>query len=228
MRRHSERNCLLALAAAATLAVAMPTAHAAADNSLSPAQSALFDSNHLKNIPRPETIAYAFRHEEPNAAPVEDRIKLEIREVRDDGKKNVWVDFLSGDRHVDFEPAMGFNGNPLLMFVLDRDVAEMRRVTGGSTTYFRNRIREAFADRATVGQTTITVDGQDRPATRITLQPFLNDPMIDRFKEFREKSYDFILSDAVPGTLYRIATRVPAADGGTARMESVTYAGVKP
>lgn len=224
--RHSERNCLLALAAA-TMTAAAPTAHAAAeDRPLSPAQSALFDSNHLKNVPRPETIDYAFRREEPSAAPVEDRIKIEIREIRDDGKKNVWTDFLSADRHINFEPAMGFNGNPLLMFVLERDIAEMHRLTGGSTTYFRNRIRDAFADRATVSPITIAVDGHDQPATEIAVQPFLDDPMIERFKEFREKSYDFILSDAVPGTFYRIAMRVPK-EGGAARTESVTYEGVE-
>jgi hypothetical protein len=50
-----------------------------------------------------------------------------------DGSKDVRVDFLGGNRHMPFAPALGFNGNPALMFFLEHDAAGMREATGGWT-----------------------------------------------------------------------------------------------
>lgn len=211
---------------AAALVVAVVDAALAEDGrTLSQAQIALFESNHLKEISHPVVLDYSFHHR-GSGGDFDDKISAEIRTVHQDGRKDVRVDFLSGAHRIDYPLMTNFNGNPLLMVFLDHDVAEMHQATGGSTLYFRNRIRQAFVDRAEVHPTEITIDGAKHSATEIDLAPFRQDPNLQRFPGFADKNYRFILSDAVPGTIYEISTSVPHLDASPGLFEdSMTYAG---
>jgi hypothetical protein len=215
--------------AALGIVLALGTALAAApargeEQGLTPAQTALFESDHLRAIERPVRLDYRFEHQGQD--PYQDKVTAEIREVRPDGRKNVWVDFLSGSREMHFPPAIGYRGNPVLMYFLEHDVLEMHQATGGAALYFRNRIRQAFLD-AEMHPVTITLDGEQRRGTEIVIAPFEHDPNIARFPAFAKKTYRFVLSDAVPGTIYRISTAVPAAEPGARGLfeESMTYLG---
>src|SRR5580658_861505 len=196
----------------------------AEDRALSPAQIALFESNHLEDIAKPVVLEYAFKHLGGTAGDFDDTVTADIRSIDPDGKKDVWIDFLSGSHHVNFPPALGFNGNPLLMFFLEHDVTEMRDATGGAAQYFRNRIREAFVDQAEMHAIDITLDGKPEKATEIALAPFRDDPHFAQFPAFREKTYHFILADAVPGRVYEIRTTLPAGDATKdSFQEAMTY-----
>lgn len=190
---------------------------------LSPAQTALFMSEHLKSIEHPERLEYHFQREaaaggtDPNAT-YSDRVDLDVR-PREDGKKDVWVDFLSGNRHMPFPPLMGFRGNPVLMYFLEHDVEDMNLMTGGAATYFRNRIRQAFVDRARLKPVEIERAGAKVPATEITLVPFKDDPNLAAFPGVADKRYRFLISDAVPGSIYEIDATVPGSDGGNPRLK---------
>jgi hypothetical protein len=225
-------NRMLPLAAA-LYAAALLSAGAADDppdpRPLSPAQTALFESDHLHGITSRAELQYAFRHDEADAAQsYADRVALDVR-PDSDGKKDVWVDFLSGDHHVPFPPAIDFRGNPVLMFFLERDVQEMHRLTGGAASYFRNRIRQAFIDGATLQPATAKAGDRQAPATEITLTPFSKDPRIAVFPGWKDKIYRFVLSPEIPGTIYEIATEVPGADGQAPRLkETMTFTGEKP
>jgi hypothetical protein len=196
---------------------------------LSPAQIALFESDHLATIHRPERLEYRFSHESGDpAGDYVDRVHLDVR-PRDDGMKDVWVDFLSGEHHRPFAPVIGFRGNPAVMFFLERDVEEMRRQTGGAATYFRNRIRQAFVDQAHVGAAEVTSNGKAEKATEITLAPFRNDGRLAAFPGLADKVYRFVLADAVPGTIYAIATEIPGETGQSPRLkESMVFASEAP
>jgi hypothetical protein len=199
---------------------------------LSPAQVMLFESNHLKAISHPVQLDYAFEHR-GGSGDFQDKITATIQKIHENGRKDVAVGFLTGDHHRNFPGVTEFNGNPLLMFFLENDVIEMREATGGPDSYFRNRIRNAFVDGAETHPTEITLDGQKQSATEIVIAPFRKDPHLDRFPAFGDKTYHFVLSDAVPGTIYRISTEVTAAPEGGQNgaqkqkvfEESMTYAG---
>lgn len=208
-----------------SLLAALPALAADAGNEppLSPAQVALFESNHLKEIRHPVVLDYDFRHKGAPGGDFEDKVSADIRVVHDDGRKDVWIDFLSGTHHVNFPPALGFNGNPLLMFFLEHDIDEMHDVAGGASQYFRNRIRAAFLDRAEMRSVEVEVNGAKHPATEIALSPFRDDPNLARFPAFAGKTYHFILSDAVPGSLYEISTTVP--DASATFEERLIYTG---
>jgi hypothetical protein len=191
---------------------------------LTPAQVALFESNHLKDITRPVRLEYAFTHQ-GGTGDFTDTITADIRDVRTDGRKDVWVQFLTGTHQMKFPPAMGFNGNPLLMYFLEHDLVEMQEATGGASGYFRNRIRNEFR-HADMHPTEVTINGNTCAGHEIVIAPFRNDP---RFAQsaFREKAYHFTLCDGVPGTIYRISTTVPAVSNGVtgAFEEAMTYEG---
>src|SRR5258707_10350721 len=177
---------LLGLALGATMLLAADCF--AADNDprpLSPAQIGLFETDHLGSIRRAERLEYRFAREAAaanadDAGSYTDRVDIDVR-PRADGGKDVWTDFLSAERHVPFPPLMDFHGNPVVMFFLERDVGEMRRLTAGAANYFRNRIREAFVDRAQVKAIDVLLDGKSLPATEIILTPFEQDQHIAAF-----------------------------------------------
>jgi len=193
---------------------------------LSPAQVALFESHHLKNITHAERLDYSFEHR-GGSGDFQDKVTAKIGKTEADGKKEVALTFLTGSRQLEFPPVSQFDGNPLIMAFLQHDVALMRDATGGSELYFRNRIREAFIDRAKISPVEITIDGKKANATEIVVKPFPGEVHMDRFPDFLEKTYHFVLSDAVPGTLYRISTTVSKAETGAHKAfeETLTYAG---
>jgi hypothetical protein len=202
------------------------SSHAEDERPLSAAQIALFESGHLDGIQHPATLEYAFHHD--GSDPYEDAVALVLREAHEDGSKDVSVEFLSGDHRIEFAPVIRFYGNPLIMYFLEWDVQGMHKATGGSALYFRNRIREGFVDQAEVEDTSITLDGRPRPATAITLQPYRHDPGIERYAAFRDKSYRFVLSDAVPGKIYEIRASIPgSAAGAPETIDRVTYSEIR-
>jgi hypothetical protein len=195
---------------------------------LSPAQIALFETPHLKNVERPEILEYRFQRD--GAGGFTDRIAERIEKIHPDGTKYVGFDFLTGERHVFFPAVDNFHGNPLLMLFLEHDVREMRDAIGVTATYFRNRIREAFSDRARVADTEVTVDGKSVPARRITLQPFVDDPRFAGVPQIKNKTYTFVVADQIPGMLAELSAEQPANEqtGAAALSERITFAGEKP
>ncbi len=192
---------------------------------LSPAQIALFETPHLANVSQPVTLEYSFV--ENGAADFTDRVAIHVGAPHPDGTKLVSFDFLTGVHKVPYPPVDNFTGNPLLMMFLEHDVAAMKQQLGLSATYFRNRIREAFVDRAVVNETSFVLDGRSLAAKRITVQPFLDDHRLDRLPSVQAKSYVFVLADGVPGTLAELHTELPPdpTDGAPALRETLTYTG---
>jgi hypothetical protein len=214
----------------ATALAGPATATGAEDNRpLSPAQIALFETDHLGAVRQPVRIEYSFRHEGSDGGDnYVDRVAVDVR-PRSDDAKDIWTDFLSGERHAPFPPMIGFRGNPVLMFYLERDVAEMHRETGGPATYFRNRIRQAFVDRAEVRPVEVVQQARILVAREITLRPFVGEPRLAPFAGLADKLYRFILADAVPGMVYLISAEVPGASGQPPRKnETLTFAMERP
>lgn len=212
----------------AIAALTFPMAANAIGEPDSPAQVALFDSDHLKNIASPVHLTYSFvRSGSPDVA-YDDKVIAEIREVHPDGAKDVWITFLSGERQMPAAPVVNFHGNPLLMYFLEHDVLEMKSETGVPATYFRNRIRQAFFNNAQTSQTTIDFGGHAQPATQIDISPFAKDPNLAPMPAVAGKTYRFVLCDQVPGTIYQIGSRMPPTSGQASVDEVMTYSGETP
>lgn len=178
---------------------------AAAANSDEPsvAEKRLFDEDHLKGLPLKATLNYSFSKRGSLEAVVDDKSTIVVKKIGAAGRE-VDVQCLTGERKLDLPIEGELKGNPLILCFLERDIHEMKRLTGGSLNYYRKRIRMAIAETAKLSQTNITVEGKSVPATEILLDPFKDDPARSRYTKFANKTYRFVLSDAVPGGVFEI------------------------
>lgn len=200
------------------------TAHAAAGDEISPAEKMLFMTDHLKNINEPAVIQYTFKRDGQLEAGFEDQVKVELK--KNGSGKTAAVTFLTGERKAaELPPVDSALGNPVLLGFLERDLVEMKRLTGGATAYFRKRIRLGFVDKAEIRPTTFSYDGKQIKGSEISVRPFVDDPMKQKMEKYVNKNYVFVLSDDVPGGIYQIRTSIPAAEkveGGKGNASSMS------
>lgn len=193
--------------------LALPMAAGAQPSPISAAETALFMSDHMKSVPAPSTLHYAVRKSGTLEQGFSDSAEVAIDAASAGGGRRVGARYLSGSQRLEL-PALDFaRGNPVLLHFLERDIREMERLTGGKAAYFRKRIRIALADAARLRPLTLSYQGREVPATEITIRPYADDPNRERFPKFIAKYYVFVLSEAVPGTLYRAEAVIPDAAG---------------
>jgi len=203
---------------------------AQADDSFSPAEQMLFLSDHLSNVPKAMQIRYAYS-KTGTLDPVSDgAVNLSVTAMPQGPGRHTHVDFLSGARKFDLPDIDDATANPVILFFLERDVRDMQRRTGGQASYFRKRVRMALAESAQVEPIQLDLKGRSVSATRISIQPFTDDPLKNRFRQLADKSYVFILSQEVPGQLYRMQTlaRAPQNDAPPILEENITFIGAEP
>ena len=108
---------------------------------ISAAERLLFDTNHMQGIEAPITLTYSYQKEAAGEDGFKDEVKVDITRINPDATVAVTTQFLSGDRNVPLPAIEGAHGNPAVLGFLERDIVEMKRLTGGSTGYFRKGIR---------------------------------------------------------------------------------------
>jgi hypothetical protein len=184
----------------------------AAAQDISPAEKLLFQTNHMQSIRTPVTLTYSYRKEGAAEAGFEDEVQVDVTRINPDKSVAVSVRFLSGDKNIPLPRVGNALGNPALLGFLERDIVEMKRLTGGSTGYFRKRIRLALAEAQSLRPVRFVYAGKGRQGQEVHIQPYLNDPLRERFAAYQDKSYVFILSEEVPGSLYQVRASSIKAD----------------
>lgn len=204
---------------AALLALSL-NAHAAGAETdkqdFSPAERILFMARHLDNVKLPSTLRYRFTQSGSAEPGVEGAATVTVRAMA--GSKaccQASGSFLSGEREVSLPPLDVAEGNPVVMYFLENDIRTMNRLTKGSQTYFRKRLRMAIYNGATVQPVRLQWQGREVEGQEIVLRPFTDDPNAFRFQKYVGKEYRFLLSQAVPGGVYAIRTFVGPEAGGT-------------
>jgi hypothetical protein len=196
---------------------------------ISPAERLLFETNHMQGVRAPVTLVYTYRKEGTSEGSFDDEVQLDIIRVNPDKTAAASIRFLSGDRNIPISDLQDAHGNPALLGFLERDIVEMKRLTGGSASYFRKRIRLALADAQEVRPVRFRYAGKERQGQEVRIQPYLDDPMRERFTAYLHKSYVFILSEDVPGGLYSIrsASAEPDTKVPSGIVETMTLSGEK-
>ena len=190
---------------------------AATDETAPSAQGLLFDATYLVPLAAPSRLLYSYTTKTADqqrfGKDFDDEVALRLSpSAEGGGEKDVFVDMFTGDRQRVLGPLTRVSGNPIIMMFLERDVSQMNMHVGGQPVYFRNVIRLAFREGAKLEPATIDWDGKQVSATRITIRPFVNDNNGERMQLFRSKTYEFIVSDAVPGGIYQLHSTI--GDGG--------------
>ncbi len=193
------------------LALLVPAAQAGEE--LSEANRLLFDNEHLDNLEGSPTLVYELEREGSRGEPFTDRIKIHLSRNADGETFKAEVDYLTGKRQRHFPGVAEAEGNPVLKAFLQREVVTMEDETGGNWRYFQKAIKRALANDAQVEDMTFRYDGQSVTGKRIHIVPYREGEKSDRMGEFAAAEYDLVLSEAVPGELYRMQARVPAAPG---------------
>jgi hypothetical protein len=207
------RALRVARVAAAVLFIVQGLAHAD-PVPISPAETLLFMTPHLQEVQPPSRLHYAFRKSGTLEQGFSDTVDVDITAGTDGSKKGA-TRFFSGTRRVDFPPIEHVEGNPVLLFYLDREVREMSRLTHGAPIHFQKMMRTALAGSAQIKNVDIRFDGRSLPAQQITITPYLADPNRERFEQLAAKKYVFTLCDGIPGHVYQLRAFVPAASGSS-------------
>jgi hypothetical protein len=191
-----------------TLAGLLACHPAPAAEDYSEAENALFMANQLATIEPPATLRYSYRKSGSLEAGFEDTVSIALRRQADGSCCAASAEFLTGEHRLSLPEVEFAQGNPVILYFLERDIHEMQRLTKGQHNYFRKRIRMAVYQGATVRPVSVTYRGQAVAGKEITISPYLDDPLRARFEKLANKQYVFTLSDAVPGGVYAIRTRI--------------------
>jgi hypothetical protein len=197
------------------LTCALLTGYATAATEFSAAEQALFVTNHLNALKPPTTLHYRFRKTGSLEAGFDDKVAIALTAQPDGKCCAAAAEFLNGANKLALPAIEAAQGNPVILYFLERDIREMQRLTKGQPNYFRKRIRMAVADTATITEVTLPHEGRNVAAKQITITPYTDDPLRERFETLVGKRYVFTLSDAVPGGVISIRTQVDAAAAGT-------------
>ena len=198
-----------------TLALLCGVSGARADpTEISRAETLLFMTPHLKEVKPPSRLHYAFHKQGTLEKGFSDTVDLDITGAPDGSKKGV-ARFFTGQRQIKYPEVDHAEGNPVLMFYLEREIREMSRLTGGRPDYFKKRIRAALAESAQIKDVDIHLGDRTMHAQQITIAPYGSDPLRERFERLATKQYVFTLCDTVPGAVYEMRGLVPAASGSS-------------
>lgn len=190
-----------------------PLAAQDAHHDFSAAERLLFVNDQLGNVKAPATLRYSFSKRGTLEPGYEDKVALSLKTGADGRCCATHTDFFSAGRQLQLPDLPAAEGNPVILHFLEREVREMQRLTKGSQTHFRKRIRMAVYNAATVRPVSLRFRGRDVAGQEVRITPFVDDPNRPRYEALALKEYRFTLSDAVPGGLVAIRTLVAAADG---------------
>ena len=214
--------------AAAALAILLPSwSVMAEDQAISEAEKQLFENHHLKNVPVPATLRYRFAKSGTLEPGYDDDATVTLE--RGNLAK---INYLTGKNNFKVPDIPEAKGNPVILSYLEREIAEMKRLTGGSTNYYRKRIRLSLVDEATVKPVTVKYGGKEVKASEIRISPYVNDPARPRYEKFAEKYYIFTMSDQIPGGVYQMKGVLQEKDAGNGQNpgilleETLTFAGL--
>lgn len=174
----------------------------------SPAERLLFMTPHLQTLQAPTQLRYTFSKTGTLEEAFTDRVTVALSAKAEGGCCDAKGAFLSGARKLQVPDVPAAEANPVILYFLEHDVRQMKRLTGGSENHFRKRLRMAIYQGAEVRDATMRYRGRTVKGKEIVFSPFLDDPNRPKYEKFANKSYHFLLSAGVPGGVYGIRTRI--------------------
>ncbi|MDO8251965.1 MAG: hypothetical protein Q7T78_19925 [Rhodoferax sp.] len=194
------------------LVLLLPGAAGAA-NDFSAAEQALFIDNQLGKLRPPLTLQYGYRKTGTLEEAFEDKVDVVLTAKSDGVCCAASARFLTGARTMSQPEVEGSQGNPGILYFLERDIREMERLTTGKANYFRQRIRMALYQGASIRNLTLLYRGRPVAVQEISISPYLDDPNRSRYEKLANKQYLFMMAASVPGGLYGIRTRIDGESG---------------
>ncbi|PZQ49005.1 MAG: hypothetical protein DI556_12720 [Rhodovulum sulfidophilum] len=190
------------------------------------AQDRLFALHALGGVETGQTLVYDFsrRGDFPagTLTPVADgEARLRLAPGEGDKGRAAIAELRDGQTVIArFDPFPGDAGNPMFMVFMEEAVAGMSKITGGSSFYIRNRMREALGAQDAVEAVEVAYDGREVAARRLTFQPFLRDKNAAKMgAPFVDLAISFVMSDEVPGEFLSMEAVTGPGEGGEPLMD---------
>lgn len=188
---------------------------AADPSEFSVAEKKLFVDDHLRGVPASTTLEYEYAKRGSLESPVDDSARVIVGPASEGSVPSVKVQYLSKTLALELGDIDVANANPVILYFLEHDIREMQRLTGGSTYYFRKRIRMALAEGGQVTTPAVDVGSHRVATTQIRIAPYRDDPARSRYEKFADKIYVFTLSDEIPGKVVELHSEVLAPPGAS-------------
>jgi len=228
--RAAARRSLLAalgrLVVGSALACAATVAPAADPSQFSEAERQLFVRPHLAGLDPPTRLYYRYERTGTLQPQVTDQATLTLT-AQEGGRREAAVDFLTDERRLALPKIDYVEQNPIILHFFEREVRQMKELTGGAINFYRNRIRKALAGDAIVKQTQFSFQGRMVDGVEIRIDPYVDDPARSRFEKFANRFYVMVLSTEIPGEVYQLKAQLPEASGsaagGTVHGEVLTF-----
>jgi len=188
---------------ALTAGLVLAAAGAAADAAKKSAVDILFESPHLSLMQKGSEAAYRIQRTVSDAKllgePFSDDIKIGVKAVDTQGKREVEIKVFSGERARDPRIETEMTGNPILVFFLDRSVMNFALVGGGNRNYLKQQFRDALRTKADIQEAKVAYEGQTVDGYRVTVTPFADDKNASKMMGYEGSRFSFLVSDKVPG-----------------------------
>jgi hypothetical protein len=213
---------LLVCAGAGALAATQDSASEPKPSSeVTPAEHLIFTTDHLHDVAPQTELDYAMVASGERAA------QPDVVRVLVTSQGNTKGDAQVSDRSGAVPlPTGGLPCNPVIIYFLEHDIAQMQALTGGQSRYFQKRLRLALAEGPKIEQGTRQIGGKAIAVRQIVVQPYLHDPNADRFTRYIGKRYTFEIADGLPGKVAEIRTEVPGPNNDFAHpvsSETLTF-----
>lgn len=183
----------------------------------------LFDTPQLDKVEEGSKLTYSFNRNvsEPKllGPGFSDEIKLSVLKVGEGGKRDVGVDIFSGDRARDTRKIEGLTANPVLVFYLDRAVANLATLAGGSKGYLKNRFRLALRTTAKIEPVKIEYNGTVVDGHHVWVTPYINDPNKEKMSGYEGARFDFYVSEDVPGYLVELVALFESSQAAAPKLD---------
>jgi hypothetical protein len=204
--------------------VGVSVAASTAGDEIAPAERLIFMTTHLQGVEPQTELDYTVDFSGPPAR-VSDTVRVLVLSPGN-GKGDARITDRTGKVEV---PGEGLPCNPVILYFLEHDIAEMEQLTGGQRRYFQRRVRLALAAGPPLMPVVAQSGGKSVKAQKIVIQPYVDDPNAARFAQYTGKRYTFLIADAaVPGRVMQIRTEVPGAGNDFAhplQTETLTFTG---
>ena len=152
----------------------------------------------------------------------EDTIAMMVMAGDKPADRKVEVRMFSGARQMPAGPFESISTNPVFLIVFENHVQTMSRLLQANPRYLKNAIRKAWRDNATIEDAPVNVGDKTVAGTRVTIRPFIDDPMKDRMKGLEGLTYVVEVAHSVPGEIVAIDIHAPP-DGAPRYSETLRY-----
>jgi hypothetical protein len=183
----------------------------------------LFDTPQLDKVDAGSELTYNFNRSVSEAKLLgpdfSDKIKLSVLKAGEDGRRDVSIAIFTGDRGRDARNIEGLTANPVLVFYLDRAVANLTTLAGGSKGYLKNRFRLALRTTAKIDPVKIEYNGKSVDGHHVWVTPYINDPNKEKMSGYEGARFDFYVSDDVPGYLVELTAHFESSQAGAPKLD---------